>query len=295
MEETIQEYAPTGEDTVSSVDNTASASNGAAVNETSPSSAGGATSFYAETTPAKWTEALKDEGLRANRSLAKFNDVDGLAKSYVELSRKLGSKGLMPLPEGATAEQIAAHRALKRGENIREPANYSFHASEAERSFAPDVDNFSNLLFDAGCDDETHSAVMSAVLRTAKANYDKVEAEGKVAIAQAEEEMRNEWGEQYAVNRKAVDLFMGKFPEVKAIFEESGLIHVPEIQRMIFSLNRLTADGEIRFQQAVEKSYDDRLKDIENSADFKNEWSEGHKAAKRAWVDLLMKRTSQRR
>lgn len=249
---------------------------------------------YTSMPPARWTETLKDETLRDSKSLAKFNDVDGLAKSYIELSRKLGSKGLMPLPEGATAEQIAAHRALKRGENIREPSNYSFHASDADRAFAPDVDNFSNLLFNAGCDDETHTAVMSSVLKTVRDAQAKVENESKIALAQAEEEMRNEWGEQYAVNRKAVDLFMNKFPDVKSIFQESGLINVPEIQRMIFSLNQLTADGEIRFQQAVDKSFDERLKDIENSSDFKNEWSEGHKAAKRAWVDLLMKRTSKK-
>lgn len=287
MDDTIQENAPAA-DVADNTDSTAAMAQsrgGGASHE-------GETSYYAETTPARWTDALKDEALKDSRSLAKFNDVDGLAKSYIELSRKLGSRGLMPLPEGATAEQIAAHRALKRGENIREPSNYSFHATEADRQFAPDVDNFSNLLFNAGCDDETHTAIMGSVLQQARAVNQKVADESKVAIAQAEEEMRTEWGEQYAVNRKAVDLFMNKFPEVKNIFDESGLIHVPEIQRMIFKLNQLTADGEIRFQQAVDKSYDERLKDIENSPDFKNEWSEGHKAAKRAWVDLLMKRTA---
>ena len=68
--------------------------------------------------PASWRDAL-DVDRRSNPSLEKFKDVDSLAKSYVEVERLVGKKGVIPPGENATPEQIDAyHSALGRPDSV---------------------------------------------------------------------------------------------------------------------------------------------------------------------------------
>jgi len=53
-----------------------------------------------------WTDSLQDEGLRLHPSLTKFDDVPALAKSYVELESKIGSKGVLLPGENATPAEV---------------------------------------------------------------------------------------------------------------------------------------------------------------------------------------------
>ena len=56
--------------------------------------------------PTTWTDSLQDEGLRLHPSLTKFEDVPALAKSYVELESKIGSKGVLLPGENATPTEV---------------------------------------------------------------------------------------------------------------------------------------------------------------------------------------------
>ena len=54
---------------------------------------------------------IMDESLRTHTGLAKFQDVDSLAKSYVELDKMRNERsGVKPLTETSTPEEIAAYR-----------------------------------------------------------------------------------------------------------------------------------------------------------------------------------------
>lgn len=60
--------------------------------------------------------ALYDAGLKSHQGLAKFKDVDALAKSYVGLESEIGAlrrdrTGVSPLSAESTPDQIAAYRA----------------------------------------------------------------------------------------------------------------------------------------------------------------------------------------
>tara|TARA_B100001750_G_scaffold224014_1_gene214731 strand:+ start:5354 stop:6244 length:891 start_codon:yes stop_codon:yes gene_type:complete len=54
----------------------------------------------------RWTDGLQEEALRVHPSLTKFQDVPSLAKSYVELESKIGSKGLLLPGDNATPSEI---------------------------------------------------------------------------------------------------------------------------------------------------------------------------------------------
>jgi len=244
-----------------------------------------------------WRDGLSDESLKANKSLAKFNDVESLAKSYLELSKKLGSKGLMPLPKNATAEQVAARRALKRGEGINSIDDYQWRPdaelagglNQLKQTY--DSTPLANALFEAGADADTFKSVMDAMGRAEIAKQRKMDSD----LAKCEELLRDEWNEDYDVNAKAVEMFVSKrFPEVHQTCKQFGLYKAPAVAKMFLKMNEMTSDGEIRIQKAASKSFDERLKAIEKSEAYRNEWHPDHKKARSAWADLIMEQANQR-
>lgn len=74
-----------------------------------------------------WRDTLPDD-LKALPTLAKFQEPGALAKSYVELEKKIGQRGVQVPGEGATPEQVAEfHRALGVPEK---PDDYAIAAPE---------------------------------------------------------------------------------------------------------------------------------------------------------------------
>ncbi len=224
---------------------------------------------------------FEDESLKEDRNVRKFKNVEALAKSYVGLQRKLGERVSPHPPKGATPDQLAAWRSTKRG-GVESEEEYGFMPKERFEGF--DATPMSKSLFDAGADRDLYNKVMT--------DYYKIEEDRRMAERknreEGEAELRDEWNEDYEVNMKAVKTFVKqRFPEVYQGLENTDAFRVPVIAKMFKQLNELTADGEIRIAKATRESYEDRLKSIESSPAFRNEWDPGHKAAKAAWMNLI--------
>lgn len=260
---------------------------------------GGSGSAVAAREEGHFWESFSDEGLKGNPNVTKHKSVEALAKSYVELSRKLGSKGLAPLPEDATEEQREARKTLRRGENIKSPSDYSFRVSEEDSqafnsgsmktAFNPEA--VSSALYDAGLDDEAHSAAMREICALERSRLAMVEKE----LAEGEQKMRDEWDEDYEVNMKANELFMARrFPEVHETLVATGMYRVPAIARMLKAMNEMTQDGEIRIQRAAEKSFDEQLSALTNSEAYRNAWHPDHDKAVARRTDLIQQMAHRR-
>ena len=75
------------------------------------SAEGGASTAGAVESPASWMDTLTDEGLRGHQGLTKFKDINGLAKSYVELDKLRNERtGVKPITAESSADEIAAYR-----------------------------------------------------------------------------------------------------------------------------------------------------------------------------------------
>ena len=247
---------------------------------------------------AHFWDDFSDEGLKGNPSVTKHKNVEALAKSYVELSRKLGSKGLAPLPEDATDEQREARKALRRGENIKSPSDYSFKLSEedaqvfrADSTNAFNPDAVSAALFEAGLDDEAHTAAMRELCALERSRKNAVAKE----ISDGEQQMRDEWDEDYDVNMKANELFMARrFPEAHKALAPTGLYKLPVVARMLKAMNEMTQDGEIRIQRAAEKSFDEQLSAVTSSDAYRNAWHPDHDKAVARRTDLIQQMAHRR-
>lgn len=240
-----------------------------------------------------WFDGISDESLRSNPNVTKHASVEALAKSYIELSKKLGAKGLAPLPEDATPEIIEARKVLKRGENIKSANDYSrkLSNSESEEIGEDYAKNLSQMLFNAGCDDETHTSVMNAFVNSERERIANTQKE----IQNCENLLRDEWNEDFDVQMKANEIFVSKhFPEVHEQLLKNGGYKVPAIAKMFKQLNEMTKDGEVMIQKAAAQNFDEQLKEIESSKAYQNPWDSMHKEAVNRRTDIIMKMAEKR-
>ena len=234
---------------------------------------------------AQWYDKLGDESLRSNPNITKHKSVEGLAKAYVEATRKLGQKGIMPLPADATPEQRSAYNAMRRGESIKTPSDYSWgkgmdNTTEYNRTM--------EALFNAGADDYMASSVMDALTRAAvEDDYAEEQAAARI-YAQESEKLRSEWGENYLVNLKANDILLSRYPEAMNILKSLGCDKMASVQLMLHSLNAAASDGQIQFEHAREKSLDERIDAITNSDAYKQSWHPDHQKARQQRAALIV-------
>lgn len=235
-------------------------------------------------------DSFEDASLKENGSVRKFKSVEALAKSYVGLQRKLGERPVATKPpENATPEQLAAWRSLKRG-GIENEVDYGFKPEVELENF--DAKNIGKALFESGADRDLYNNVMKEVFK-AEENRRMLERRSR---EDGEAELRDEWHEDYEVNMRAAKMFVkNRFPEVFKGLEMTDAFRIPSVARMFKQLNELTADGEIRIQKAAAESYEERLRSIETSDAFKNEWHPGHRDAHKAWRELMVERTTNRK
>lgn len=243
----------------------------------------------------KFWDSFTDEALKNSPSIRKHANVEALAKSYVELSRKLGQRGDVPLPPDATPDQIEARRALRRGENVKSAEDYSWRLSADDASrfiTGTDLKGIEDSLFKAGLDNETYTAAMENIAKAERAKGEQFRA----AMAKSEQALRDEWNEDFDINMRANAMFVARnFPEVHDWLTKTGMYYDKNVAEMFHKLNEMTADGEIRIKHATEKSFEDRLSELTKSDAYKQTWHPDHDKAIRARTELMMEMAERRR
>lgn len=158
-------------------------------------------------TPREWMTSLPD-GLKADASLARFEDVPSLAKSYVELRSTMGNRLAVPAADAPPEEWGKVWDALGRP---KEAAGYEFpdgvHAETAEM-FRPIA----------------HQLGLNPAQAKALAEFDMQRIEGFVTKANADsaadlQTLKDELGNDYEPKRLAAKAVVEKiFGEESADF-----------------------------------------------------------------------------
>lgn len=239
--------------------------------------------------PAKsWFDDFSDE-IKTNPSITKFKSAEALAKSYLEASKKLGQKGLTPLPKDATPEQRAAYNSIRRGDSIQKPEDYSF----AKDSDSAELVALKKALFDAGADDYMASEVLGKLAQMNESADAEMISNAEQVYSKEAEKLRLEWGEDYEVNIKANDILLSKYPEAERILKGLGADKMSGVALMLHRLNALSSDGEIKISQARNISIDERLAQVCNSDAYKQKWHPDHQKAQDERARLIMLKVKQ--
>lgn len=150
------------------------------------------------------TENLSEE-LVSNESLSKFNDVNGLAKSYLEVESKIGSmtqehetqlSKMVELP-GEDADENARRTFATKLGCPEKPEGYSDISIEGvpkDEQDSETVKLIKGVCHKVGVSDEQYKAVMEQVVKQQLVSLDAFVKQDKAAEDKAVSDLTHEWG-----------------------------------------------------------------------------------------------------
>jgi hypothetical protein len=173
-----------------------------------------------DTSVANWRDALPD-GLKNVPSLAKFKDVESLAKSYLEGEKTFSSRVAIPKEDAPEAEWDAFYKKLGRPDDKRyRPDNLAVgEDEEATLARYEDILHASGLTRKQGEKMLTHMADLSAQMEAeAKTREETARAENLAVLGKA-------FGDQLDVKINHIKAALGQFgggKEVAALVEHTN-------------------------------------------------------------------------
>jgi len=155
-----------------------------------------------------WRDSLKDESLKSSKSLEKFNDVESLGKSYVELEGKLGRSIELPKDEADQESWSRVYERLGRPKTAEEYElaaieDPSFRKALAERGLK------------TGLNKRQLSEIAGAIKEREEASTKAIEAEAKSRYEQGTSKLKSKYGDKFdertaQANKAFSKMFEGK-------------------------------------------------------------------------------------
>lgn len=164
-----------------------------------------------------WRDGLSDE-LRDSPVLAKYDSEEAALKALVGAQRLIGQKGLIAPGEGASAEEISAYRAARRG-GVHSPADYRNPAEfSAERLAELGFDEAAmsgirQTAFDIGLDADGYGQFLANAAKDVSAARQANIARHNAAVEALGTKLQQEWG----------DAFSSRIADGKALMEQMGI------------------------------------------------------------------------
>lgn len=177
----------------------------------------------------KFYEGFSPE-IKNHPSIQKFDNAESLGKSYVELERKIGAKGVIIPAHGAGAEEVSSfHKALGRpdvsdGYQFQIPENMH----KAVVSTAETQKDFKDVAFKHGLSADQAKGLHSWYLSKLSDAHTQQEASEKTARDEASTALRSKWGTMNDTNMALAQKVIAKFGGEKAQeFLDKGLGNDP--------------------------------------------------------------------
>ena len=158
----------------------------------------------AQPTNENWYSTLSEE-YRNHPSIQKFNDANGLAKSYLNLESMMGQEKI-PVPKGG--DDSNAWGLYRKAFNVPEAAeNYNIKIEGVEDE---KLGLFKELFHKHNSSQDTAQALADAYVEDLKGLFAHQDQLKQVAMENATNELKKEWGLKYEENLKTARNFLEK-------------------------------------------------------------------------------------
>ena len=158
----------------------------------------------AQPTNENWYSTLSEE-YRNHPSIQKFNDANGLAKSYLNLESMMGQEKI-PVPKGV--DDSNAWGLYRKAFNVPEAAeNYNIKIEGVEDE---KLGVFKELFHKHNIPQDTAQALTDAYVEDIKQLFAHQDQLKQVAMENATNELKKEWGLKYEENLKTARNFLEK-------------------------------------------------------------------------------------
>ena len=187
-----------------------------------------------------WRDELPDD-LQGIKTLEKFKDVSGLAKSYVETERYFEGAVRIPDEKASAEEWERYYTKLGRPE---QSDGYEFEKAELPDGMSYNED-FEKAFLDkahtAGLNNKQVGDLYAWWNSTSKEAHVHSQVESENTIQRAEIELRADWGRQYDEKLAGVQRLVDKYADGadKQYLEDSGIGNNPSMAKF---LDRLAKD-----------------------------------------------------
>jgi len=215
-----------------------------------------------------WLSTLPDE-LREHPTLTKFKEQAELARSYINLEKKISEKGIIKPKDDAPPEDWEKyHIALGRPET---PDAYEIGRPEGlpdEFPYSEELEGlFKKWAYEEGLTAKQTKNLFNKYIQTNIAEYNKASKIIGEAKEKAEEILRKEWGDNFANNlelaRKARRQFApDQGPEWDQL--ELGLGNNPILVKMFANIGARMSEGELVKGETVVKTAEQERTELMN-------------------------------
>ncbi len=199
----------------------------------------------------KWYSSLNEE-YRNHPSIQKFNDVNGMAKSYLSLESLMGQEKI-PVPKNT--DDSNAWALYNKAFDVPETADkYDFNFEGFE-----DVDfsKYKEFMHKYHLPKDTAKALMTEHLQAFKdyeqAKYDEISKEKDTAT----ETLKKEWGYKFEENIKTARIFLEKMSETKEDFDyfNQKIGNDAKFLKLLTKLGETISEGELGGFEGQAKSF----------------------------------------
>lgn len=212
------------------------------------------------TSTQSWRDSLPDD-IKSVPTLSKFETIEGLAKSYVNLEKTLGSEKVAIPKDGDTEGWERFYKAAGAPDA---PDAYGFKAPETVPEgmvYNPELDTqIAGIFHGAKLNPQQAAKVREGLLeivgKGATESLDaskQAEAARTLAIEQGNQALKQEWGAAFDKRGKmagaAINMFLS--PETIALMDSVGIANNPSVVRDMYKLG-ISMAGETKLEGAAQ-------------------------------------------
>lgn len=149
-------------------------------------------------TARSWKETISEE-FRNDPNISKFTEIDALAKSYINATKMIGSDKIAVPTNNSTEDQWnEVYNKLGRPES---PDKYKLDfKSEVAPVDENAIKSFAEVAHKTGLNEKQAQAILDFYKQNSENSVQQLKIDTETAQAQAEQQLRQEWGKQYESN-----------------------------------------------------------------------------------------------
>lgn len=149
-------------------------------------------------TAKSWKETISEE-YRNDPNISKFTEIDALAKSYINATRMIGQDKVVIPNQNSTEDQWnEVYSKLGRPES---PDKYKLDfKSEVAPIDENAVKSFAEVAHKTGLNERQAQAILDFYKQNSEQSLNQSRVDTETAQAQAEQQLRQEWGKQFDEN-----------------------------------------------------------------------------------------------
>ena len=231
------------------------------------------------------------DGLNEEPSLQTFDSVDKLAKSYVNLVKKMGvpAEQLLRLPQsGESYDDV--YNALGRPED---------HDGYQLGDYSPeDTANYREIAHQLGLNNDQASALYDIYQQDMQNRMDEEDAEFEQFEVENLQELQQEWGDKFNHNLEMARRAFMNFatPEAVKVLEETGMGNHPELLKVFARIGEVLAEDSVLpgSNNAVlggvnPASAQQQINELMSDTEFRNAYQDGYHPGHKEAVEKMTK------